>query len=249
MKRNPIILAKTSPRLQEMATSETFRVGVRAQADELELLIHGVIGDPWDELDSLSMAKVLAENRGKTVNARINSGGGLAWDGIAIYNELVQHDAAVNITIEGMAGSAASVIAMAGDTIRIAENGQFFIHRAWGLAMGNQADIHDYAEFLAGIDRSIAATYTARTGLERQQVEEWMIGKVDGTTFSGPEAVEHGFADEVIPLKKKYKDDEENHDARKAVAMEMEREQAARQRRILAARAKEVEARLAVVEK
>jgi ATP-dependent protease ClpP protease subunit len=198
------ISVKADAKLQAAATSTDFKVGVRALDDEsVEILVHGVIGDSWEGLDSASVAKFLGENRGKKVNVRINSPGGLAWDGIAIYNELVQHDSRVEVTIEGMAGSAASIIAMAGDHIKIAENGQFFVHRAWALAVGNTTVMLDAAEFLDRLDQAIAATYAARTGRTPAKMLALMEGKVDGTIFTGQEAVDEKFADEVIPLKKR----------------------------------------------
>jgi ATP-dependent protease ClpP protease subunit len=121
----------------------------------------------------------------------------------------------VTVTIEGMAGSAASIIAMAGDHIRIAENGQLFIHRAWAIAAGNTTVMLDAAEFLDRIDHAIAATYAARTGRKADTMMKLMEGKVDGTIFTGKEAVDEKFADEVIPLKtRKDKKEEEPSDLR-----------------------------------
>lgn len=187
------------------ATSSGFKVGVRASADSVEMLVHGVIGDSWEGLDSGSVSQFLRENRGKPVNVDINSPGGLAYDGVSIYNSLVMHDAAVNVDITGIAASAASIIAMAGDKIRIAENGSLMIHRALAIGIGNQKVMLDLADFLDKLDNQIAATYAARTGRKAETMVKLMDGEVDGTTFSGTEAVSEGFADEVIPLKKKMK--------------------------------------------
>jgi ATP-dependent Clp protease protease subunit len=215
VKLEPIAI-QADARLQAAATSQDFKVGVKALDEEnVEILVHGIIGDSWEGLDSASVAGFLNEHKGKKVNVRINSPGGLAWDGIAIYNELVQHDGRVTVTIEGMAGSAASIIAMAGDHIRIAENGQLFIHRAWAIAAGNTTVMLDAAEFLDRIDHAIAATYAARTGRKADTMMKLMEGKVDGTIFTGKEAVDEKFADEVIPLKtRKDKKEEEPSDLR-----------------------------------
>src|SRR5690606_33657918 len=94
----------------------------------VEVVFHGIVGDDLEGMDSPSIISALGKAKGRPINVRINSPGGLAFDGIAIYNALVQHDAPVTTTIESLAGSAASIVAMAGDTVRIAENARFFAH-------------------------------------------------------------------------------------------------------------------------
>lgn len=196
---------QASAKVLAMASSESFRVGVRASDETVEMMIHGVVGDSWEGLDSGSVAAFLAGHRGKTVNADINSPGGLAFDGIAIYNAFLLHDAPINIDITGIAASAATIIAMGGDRIRIAENASFMIHRAWSIAIGNSAAMQDVKESLDKVDTQLAATYAARTGRTPAKMMELMIGKLDGTTFTGSEAVTERFADEVLPLKKRDK--------------------------------------------
>lgn len=205
----PLNVAASAEVLNQ-ASSSGFKVGVRAQDDSVEMMVHGVIGDDWVGLDSGSVAGFLKEHRGKSVNVDINSPGGLAYDGVSIYNTLVQHDAPVNVNITGIAASAATIIAMAGDNIRIAENGSFMIHRAMAIGIGNQKVMLDLADFLDKLDNQIAVTYAARTGRKAETMLKLMDGAVDGTTFSGAEAVAQGFANEVIPLKKKPKDQATN---------------------------------------
>jgi ATP-dependent protease ClpP protease subunit len=166
-------------------------------------MIHGVIGDDWQALDSGSVMSFLKEHRGKAANVDINSPGGLAFDGVSIYNALVGHDGPVNVDVTGIAASAATIIAMAGDKIRIAANASFMIHRAMGIGVGNMKVMLDLAGFLEKIDGQIADTYAARTGRKRETMLKLMDGAIDGTTFNGQEAVDAGFCDEVIPLKKK----------------------------------------------
>lgn len=185
------------------ASSSTFKVGAKAADDSVELLIHGAIGDDWSKLDSGSISGFLSQHKGKKVRVDINSPGGLAYDGVATYNALAQHDGLVEIDITGIAASAATIIAMAGDKIRIAENGSFMIHRAWAVGIGNQNVMLSLADFLDKLDNQIAATYAARTGRKVETMLKLMDGDIDGTTFNGTETVSNGFADEVIPLKKK----------------------------------------------
>jgi ATP-dependent protease ClpP protease subunit len=109
--------------------------------------------------------------------------------------------------ITGIGYSAASIIPMAADRIVIAENGSLGIHPAWMVAIGNRFAMEDNAKWLATLDSQIIDTYAARTGQPRSKIVEWFEGgNHDGTVFSGKEALEFGFADELIPLKQKSSD-------------------------------------------
>ncbi len=136
---------------------------------------------------------------------RINSPGGLVYDGLVIYNALSTHGPQVTVTIEGLAYSAASFIAMAGDTIKMHEASDLGIHRAHGVSVGNSKTMLAVADWLDTIDEHLVDIYTARTGAEPAQVEAWMDGTDDGTLFSAKDAKKYGFADEIIPLAKKKK--------------------------------------------
>jgi ATP-dependent Clp protease protease subunit len=126
---------------------------------------------------------------------RINSPGGDVFDGLAIFNSLVAHEGHVRIEVTGVAASAASIIAMAGDEIAIAENAFLMIHNAWGVTIGN-ADDHDEASDLLGqIDNSLANTYARRTGLDVRAIAKMMT---DETWFGSSDAKAHGFVTEVI---------------------------------------------------
>ncbi len=182
--------------------------------DCVEILFHDYIGDYWTGSDSATIAKLFADNRGKKIKCDINSFGGSAYDGIAIYNAMCAHDAEIEIVISGIAYSAASIIAMGGDKIKIAANGTLGIHPASIGLYGNQYDMEHYANWLKSIDLGIIDTYAARTGKSVKQVTEWFIGKNnDGSFFNGKEAVEYGFADELMPLKKKTDEDTEDDDS------------------------------------
>ncbi len=167
-----------------------------------ELLIDGIIGDELAATDSRSIALFLRANRGKPVVARINSPGGDAFAGIQIFNLLIEHDGPVEIQIGAMAGSAASVCAMAGSKVKIAATGQFFIHRASILAGGNVDTMAEATTWLNAIDVVLAKIYAAKTGKPIAQIKEWMRGKMDGTLFSAREALTQGFVDEVMPIRR-----------------------------------------------
>jgi ATP-dependent protease ClpP protease subunit len=172
-------------------------------ADAAELLVMGTVGDEWEGLSSGQVVSQLASVQGRKLNVRINSPGGLAFDGVAIYNALIQHDGEVTTTIEGLAGSAASIIAMAGSKIRMFENAMLFIHRAMGMAMGNSVIMRDIAETLEKIDEGMLKVYQRRTGLTDARLNKMLTGAVDGTSMTAKEAKTLGFVDEVLKSKSK----------------------------------------------
>lgn len=172
-------------------------------SDPAEIAIYGIIGDPFDGADANTLGRFLRDNRKRAVNVRINSPGGLAFDGITIHNALLQHDGKVTTTIEGSAGSAASIIAVAGSPARIYENANFFIHRASLMVAGNADVFREALGWLTQLDDAIARTYKAKTGKSLDKVMEQMVGDGgDGTPFSARDAVSHKYVDEVIPLKR-----------------------------------------------
>lgn len=192
-----------SAKAQEAASQKSFRVGVRnAKGDEpAELVLYGEIGDAWQAMDAGSVGQFLKANKGKAVNVRINSPGGLAYDGITIHNALLRHDGKVTTIIEGMAGSAASIVAMSGNPVQMYENASLFIHRASVVAIGN-SDVMDEAKgWLDKIDDAIARTYKAKTGKSMDKITAQMKGKVDGTVFTAAEALKDRYVDEVLSLK------------------------------------------------
>ncbi len=168
-----------------------------------EILIYEQIGESfWD--DSGVGAKTFVETlRGlgnvSAINVRINSPGGDVFEADAIYSALVAHKATINVFIDGIAASAASYIAMAGDTIAIAEHAKFMIHNAWGIAIGNADEMRDTASLLDTIDGSIRLIYQARTNQSDKKLKDWMSAE---TWFVGQEAVDNGFADSVIAAKR-----------------------------------------------
>jgi ATP-dependent Clp protease protease subunit len=128
------------------------------------------------------------------VVVRINSPGGDLFEGIAIYNLLRAHPAKVTVEVLGWAASAASIIAMAGDEIRMGLGTFMMVHNAWGMVVGNRHDMREAADLFDGFDSAIVDIYEARTGRTRKDIAALM----DDETFMGPtEAVAKGFADKV----------------------------------------------------
>lgn len=132
----------------------------------------------------------------KDVIVNINSPGGDLFEGIAIYSLLREHKGNVQVKILGLAASAASIIAMAGDDIQIARAGFLMIHNTWVVVMGNRNDLRDVADQLEPFDFAMADIYTARTGLDPKAVQK----KMDAETWiNGSAAVDEGWADSLLP--------------------------------------------------
>ncbi|RWK12526.1 head maturation protease, ClpP-related [Mesorhizobium sp.] len=168
-----------------------------AADDPNTISIFDVIGeDFWTGggFTAKRMSAALRSIGAKDITVQVNSPGGDMFEGIAIYNLLREHPAKVTVQVMGWAASAASIIAMAGDDIRMGLGTFMMVHNAWGVVVGNRHDMRDAAGLFDGFDSAIADIYVARTGQDRKAVEKLM----DAETFMGPtEAVANGFADTV----------------------------------------------------
>lgn len=166
--------------------------------DENTVTIYDVIGeDMWTGggFTAKRMSGALRAIGKNDVTVKVNSPGGDMFEGIAIYNLLREHPAKVTIDVMGWAASAASIIAMAGDEIRMGLGTFMMVHNAWGVVIGNRHDMRDAAKLFDGFDSAIADIYEARTGMKRNAIEKLM----DAETFMGPsQAVDNGFADLVL---------------------------------------------------
>src|SRR5262249_39117748 len=134
------------------------------------------------------------EFNGHTLNVHINSPGGSVFEGIAVQNILANHPATVNISVDGLAASIASVIAMAGDKITMCPGSMMMIHEASGLAWGHAADMRQLADVLDKISGTLADAYALRAGGE---AADWRTAMHAETWYTADEAVAAGLADEV----------------------------------------------------
>jgi ATP-dependent Clp protease protease subunit len=162
-----------------------------------ELFIYDQIGPGWlGMIDGVVVAAAMKKiDASAPLSVYINSPGGSVFEGVAIYNLLSRHKGEVTVHIDGAALSVASIIAMAGDTVKIAENAMFMIHDPWSIAIGNAGELRDTAAVLEKMAGSLASTYVSRTNKDPDEVRQMMA---DETWFDASEAVEHGFADEVV---------------------------------------------------
>lgn len=129
----------------------------------------------------------------------INSGGGDAFAGQAIHSMLKRHKAHTTAYIDGIAASAASVIAMAADTIIMPSNAMMMIHKAWTIAIGNADEMRKLAADMDKVDESLATVYVEKTGQEHDQVVEWLAAE---TWMTAQEALDRGFCDQIEESKK-----------------------------------------------
>lgn len=164
-----------------------------------EIWIYDEIGPEfWGLVSAKQVIRELdAIGKGNPVTVRINSPGGSVIEGQAIYNALRRHSeqgGKVAVEIDSLAASMASYIAMAGDTIRIAENAMFMVHLPWTVAMGNAEALRKTADVLDKFGESAIDVYAKRTGTDAEIVREMLT---EETWLTAQEALEHGFADEI----------------------------------------------------
>lgn len=182
--------------VRQAALRPSFKASV--QADTLELTIYEQIGQDWWS-DSGVTASTITEslkNAGvfNRIQVRINSPGGDVFEGIAIYNILRSQKKPVDVFVDGIAASAASVIAMAGDTIIMGTAAMMMIHNAWTIAVGDSREMRKTADLLDAIGASIGECYTKKSGKTAEQVQAIMDAE---TWMSGQQCVDEGFATAV----------------------------------------------------
>ncbi|EEQ8235797.1 Clp protease ClpP, partial [Escherichia coli] len=133
------------------------------------------------------------------INLHINSPGGDVFEGIAIFNALKNHGAAITVYVDGVAASMASLIAMAGDTVIMPENAFMMIHKPWGISGGDAEKMRTYAERLDKLESVMVPVYAQKTGKTTDEIAAMLA---DETWMSGAECLAHGFADQVTPAVK-----------------------------------------------
>jgi ATP-dependent Clp protease, protease subunit len=138
-----------------------------------------------------TFVKTVAAIKDDVIHLRINSPGGDVFAARAMENALRQHKAKVIVHVDGLAASAASYLALAGDEIEIADGAFFMIHKAWTYASGNADKLKQTVDLLDKVDASLADSYAAATGQSKEQIIDWMAAE---TWFSAEEAISLGFA-------------------------------------------------------
>ncbi|KVG77216.1 head maturation protease, ClpP-related [Burkholderia ubonensis] len=177
-----------------------WNASIQAATDsgEASISILDVIGqDYWtgEGVTSNRIAGALRAIGRNPVTVNINSPGGDMFEGVAIYNMLREHAGHVTVKVLGMAASAASIVAMAGDTIQIGLPAFFMVHNGWIVAAGNRNDFRELADWMEPFDAAMADVYSARTGIAVADVRAMMDKE---TWVGGSAAVDKGFADDLL---------------------------------------------------
>lgn len=192
---------------------ERWNAGIKAsQSADNTISILDVIGEDFWTGGGVTSKRVAAALRAigdQDVFVDMNSPGGDFFEGVAIYNALRAHPKKVTVRILGLAASAASVIAMAGDEIQIGKAGFMMVHNAWVVAIGNRHDLAEAAKTMEPFDDAMATVYSDRAGVKKSKAAEWMDNE---TWFNGEQAVKEGLADSHLPA------DQVSEDTTKAAA-------------------------------
>lgn len=174
------------------------RIDIRGEAgaDEAEILIYDDIGESfWAEgVTAAGVIEQLEAIDAQTINVRINSYGGQVFEGLGIFNALERHPARVVTHVDGIAASIASIIALAGDEVRMAKNALLMIHNPHGGVLGEAKDMRKMADTLDKVAASLVGVYARRTGKKVAEIQAWMD---EETYFDADEALEYGFIDQV----------------------------------------------------
>ncbi|WP_433117108.1 head maturation protease, ClpP-related [Micromonospora sp. CA-246542] len=168
-----------------------------------KLYVYDVIGG-WDN-DSADFVKAVHAIKSPAIDMHINSPGGFVYDAVAMFEAVKSHPARVTTHIDGLAASAASFLAMAGDTVEIAKGGRMMIHDAQGVVMGGPAEMREYADLFDEVSNDIAGYYADRAG---GASSTWRKAMTATTWYSAQQAVDAGLADRVTD--KKTKSEPEN---------------------------------------
>lgn len=188
------------------AITDTVRFKAQTMTDgELALEVYDVIGGDFfgEGVTAASISNAIkAAGDFKSIACHINSPGGDVFEGVAIYNILKSCGKPVNVLVDGLAASAASIVAMAGDTVTMGEGSMMMIHNAMGMAFGYSAEMRKLADVLDTCSDSIAAIYASNTKQSKTACRELMDAE---TWMDAQEAVKRGFANSVSTGKVKVR--------------------------------------------
>lgn len=179
-------------RLIEANAQHPARWNVEQGGGTASLHLYGVIGGFWGDIIASDVVREIDALDVAEMHVYINSPGGDVYDGIAIRNALRRSSASIVVHVDGLAASAASFIAAAGDTVIMGENAELMIHDAWTIALGNADELRVVADDLDRISDNIAGMYAEKAG---GTAAEWRAVMKAETWYSASEAVAAGLAD------------------------------------------------------
>ncbi|WP_445354547.1 head maturation protease, ClpP-related [Microbulbifer sp. EKSA008] len=173
-----------------MPKNSWYSITATANTSEADIYLYDYIGY-WDMTAKDFARDLKALGDVSKINLHINCPGGDVFDGTAINNLLKDHKAEVETWIEGIAASMGSVIALAGDTVHIAENAYYMVHNPSASARGDERALEKTKSLLAKVKTTMIGLYSSRSGMSDEEVSQVMD---DETWYTGAEAVEAGFA-------------------------------------------------------
>lgn len=183
------------------ASARKFAVVAKADTAEVAIFLYDHIvsseeeAEWWGGVAPESFVKaVYAVDAEATIHLHINSPGGSVFAARAMEQALRLHKGRVIVHIDGLAASAATFIAMAGDEVIMGKGAMFMIHKAWTGMWGNAEDLRKEAELLDKIDGTLAETYAEKTGKDVAEIGDWMAAE---TWFTAQEALDAGFASSI----------------------------------------------------
>lgn len=185
-------LAERARAAMKSSARSWYRIENVAGDDDAEIYLYDSIGF-WG-VPASAFVRELREIDASRIALHINSPGGEVFDGIAIHTALKDHPAEIEVRVDGLAASIASVIAMAGDRVEMAKHATMMIHEPWSIVLGDAEDMRKEAEVLDQLGGTIAGVYDERAG---GGVETWRARMHDESWYTAAEAVEVGLADEV----------------------------------------------------
>ena len=161
--------------------------------DRAVIRIYDIIG--WPFIEAQDVGNALDRVEADEIEVQINSPGGDAFEGVAIFNLLRAHPAKIHTRVDGLAASAASLVAQAGDVRTMLTGAEMMIHEAWGITIGPEQDHRDNADALHKLSRNYASLYGERSGRDPDGFYDLMKAE---TWFTHDEAVEAGLADQAV---------------------------------------------------
>lgn len=182
-----------------MTTKKYFQINKKTDKKG-EIFIYGdIVSEEWfaNEVTAPGFKQQLDElGNVSEIDVHINSSGGNVFEGHAIYNMLKMHKAKINIYIDALAASIASVIAMSGDTIFMHKNSFLMIHNSWIMTVGNAKELRDTADLLDKTDEASNQAYLDRAlNISEEELKELLDAE---TWLTASEALEKGFIDEIL---------------------------------------------------
>lgn len=195
---------QTAPQNKPAEQGWFFNSGTKTDTTA-ELYFYGDVSNTdysnWleDGIFTNQVRKTLQEVRGKELMIHINSVGGDVYGGYAIYSLIKQHDKKVTTIIDGVAMSAASIIALAGDEVKMSEAGVFMIHNVWMRVSGDSNALREQADLLDKIGSIANDIYAKKSGKTAEEIKQIMDAE---TYFTAEEALAAGFVDEILQNEK-----------------------------------------------